>query len=255
MPAPIEKFTAKLDEILSRHDLSHDFGRKMAHEEAVEYARQNLLEDPHCEDFLQLAAKRLGFAPVSFDTIESRVKMQRGAWLDVWISDEDDEIALTGTREGLQYLIDILTQLKGSTIEGEHVHLDRGILPMTDNSANLVLFREEETWFTGSPEGGESFPERDVNAESVFAIQVLQYPPEGLPITPHRIYRVTSVTRSPDDAQNVKDFPEGAPERYFTFTFRSDAGQSFSYGFHLDDPAVNFFTHREIMALVMKPTE
>lgn len=255
MPAPIEKYTALIDEILSRHDLSHDFGRRMAHEEAVDYARQNLLDDPHRDDFLQLAAKRLGFAPTSFDTIESRVKLQRGAWLDVWISDEDDEIALTGTREGIQYLIDILTQLKSSTIEGEHVHLDRGILPMTDNSANLVLFREDETWFTGPPEGGEPYPQRDVAAEQVFAVQVLQYPPDALPITPHRIYRVISVTPTPEEAQNVKDFPEGNPERYCMFTFRSDTGQIFSYGFHLDDPAVNFFTHREIMALVMKPTE
>lgn len=255
MPAPIEKYSALIEEILSRHDLSHDFGRKMAHEEAIDYARQNLLDDPHCEEFLQLAAKRLGFAPVSFDTIESRVKMQRGAWLDVWISDEDDEIALTGTGEGIQYLIDILTQLKASTIEGEHVHLDRGILPMTDNSANLVLFREEESWFTGSADGAEPYPERDLVAENVFAVQILQYPPDVLPITPHRIYRVISVARTPEDDQNVKDFPEGNPERYYTFSFRADTGQTFSYGFHLDDPSVNFFTHREIMALVIKPTE
>jgi hypothetical protein len=227
----------------------------MAHEEAVDYARQHLVDDPHCDEFLQLAARRLGFAPVSFDTIESRVKMPRGAWLDVWISDEDDEIALTGTREGLQYLIDILTQLKGSTIDGEHVHLDRGIMPMTDNSASLVLFREEESWFTGPGDGAEPYPEREIAAENVFAIQILQYPPEGLPITPHRIYRVTSATPTPEDAKNVKDFPEGNPERYCTFTFRADTGQTFSYGFHLDDPAVNFFTHREIMALVMKTTE
>lgn len=255
MGAPIEKFAVLIDEILSRHDLSHDFGRKMAHEEAVDYARRNLVDDPHCDEFLQLAARRLGFAPVSFDTIESRVKMQRGAWLDVWISDEDDEIALTGTREGIQYLIDILTQLKSSTIDGEHVHLDRGIMPMTDNSASLVLFREEESWFTGPGEGGEPYPERSIVAENVFAIQILQYPPEGVPITPHRIYRVFSVTRTPDEAQNVKDFPEGNPDRYYDFSFRSDTGQTFSYGFHLDDPTVNFFTHREIMALVMKSTE
>jgi hypothetical protein len=255
MPSPEETHTAVIDEILGRHDLSHDFGRKMAHEEAIDYARENLVDDPHCNDFLQLAAKRLGFAPVSFDTIESRVKLQKGAWLDLWISDEDEEIALTGTSEGLQYLIDVLTQLKSSTIDGEHVHLDRGILPMTESSANLVLFREEETWFTGSPDDAEPYPEREIVAENVFAIQVLQHPPDVLPVTPHRIYRVTSVARTPEEAQNVKDFPEGDPERYYTFTFRSDAGQSFAYGFHLDDPTVNFFTHREIMALVMKSTE
>lgn len=254
MQKPHENYSAIIEEILTRHDLSHDFGRKMAHEEAIEYARKNLVDDPQCDEFLQLAAKRLGFVPASFDTIESRVKMKKGSWLDVWISDEDEEIALTGTREGIQYLIDILTQLKASTVDGEHVHLDRGILPMTDSSANLVLFREEESWFTGTPDT-EPYPQREIEAEDVFAIQVLQYPPDVLPITPHRIYRVISATQTAEDAENVKDFSEGNPERYYTFSFRSDAGQVFSYGFHLDDPAVNFFTHREIMALVMKSTE
>ena len=62
MPKAHENYNAVIDEILERHDLSHDFGRKKAHEEAIEYARTNLVDDPGCDDFLQLAAKRLGFA-------------------------------------------------------------------------------------------------------------------------------------------------------------------------------------------------
>jgi hypothetical protein len=32
----------------------------------------------------------------------------------------------------------------------------------------------------------------------------------------------------------------------------ADNDERFSYSFHLDDPAVNYFTHREILSLAMK---
>jgi hypothetical protein len=115
MSKPAERYAQLLDQIIRPFDLTHDFGRKRAYEAAIEYARQHLVEDPHCNDFLKVAAKRLGFAPIAFDTLESRVKLPKNAWLDVWISDEDDEVALTGTREGIQYLIDLLSQLRDVT--------------------------------------------------------------------------------------------------------------------------------------------
>ena len=145
MSKPAEKFAEILDQIVLPFDLSHDFGRKGAYEAAIEYARQNLTEDPHCNEFLLAAAKRLGFAPITRDALEGRVKLPKEAWLDLWISDEDDEVALTGTREGIQYLIDLLTQLRDASDPEQHIHLDRGSLPMTENSANLVLFTEEES--------------------------------------------------------------------------------------------------------------
>ena len=93
MSKPAEKHAQILEQILRPFDLSHDFGRKRAYEAAIDYARENLIEDPHCNDFLGAAAKRLGFAPITFDTLESRVKVPKNAWLDVWISDEDEEVA------------------------------------------------------------------------------------------------------------------------------------------------------------------
>src|SRR3954467_5403413 len=99
MSRPAERYAQILDQILRPFDLSHDFGRKRAYEATIDYARQNLIEDPHCNEFLGAAATRLGFAAVTFDTLESRVKIAKGSWLDIWISDEDDEVAFTGTRE------------------------------------------------------------------------------------------------------------------------------------------------------------
>ena len=147
MSRPVERHAQLLDEIIRPFDLTHDFGRKRAYEATIEYARKHLIEDPHCEDFLKAAAKRLGFAEVTFDTLESRVKLPKSAWLDVWISDEDEEVAFTGTKDGIQYLIDLLTQLRDATDPEQHIHLDRAVLPMTENSANLVLFKEEESWW------------------------------------------------------------------------------------------------------------
>lgn len=253
MSKPAERYAQLLDQILGPFDLSHDFGRKRAYEAAIDYARQNLVEDPHCNEFLNAAATRLGFAAITFDTLESRVKLQKGAWLDVWISDEDDEVAFTGTREGIQYMIDLLTQLRDAGDPEQHIHLDRGVLPMTESSANLVLFKEEETWFTGTAtEGLADFPQRDLDAKSIYAIQFVHYPPEDLPITAHRLYRVLAVDSDDGVSPSVKEFPDGAPDRYLKVTFVADNDERFTYSFHLDDPAVNYFTHREILKLAMR---
>src|SRR5947207_11079473 len=188
MSKPAERYTQLLDQIIRPFDLTHDFGRKRAYEAAIEYARQKLVEDPHCNDFLKVAATRLGFAPITFDTLESRVKLPKNAWLDVWISDEDDEVAFTGTREGLQYLIDLLSQLRDAGDPEQHIHLDRAILPMTENSANLVLFKEEESWFTGVGGEAEQYPERDIDPKQSYAIQFIHYPPDDPPISAHKPY-------------------------------------------------------------------
>lgn len=254
MSKPAERYAQLLDQIIRPFDLTHDFGRKRAYEAAIEYARQHLVEDPHCNDFLKVAATRLGFAPITFDTLESRVKLPKNAWLDVWISDEDDEVALTGTKEGIQYLIDLLSQLRDAGDPEQHIHLDRAILPMTENSANLVLFKEEETWFTGASTEGmtEMYPEREVDPKSIYAIQCIHYPPDDLPISAHKLYRVLKV--EPDDgySSSIKEFGDGTENRYFKFTFLADNEEKFTYTFHLDDPAVNFFTHREILKLAMR---
>ena len=254
MSRPAERYAELLDQIIRPFDLSHDFGRKRAYEAAIDYARQNLIEDPHCNDFLGAAAKRLGFAAITFDTLESRVKIPKDAWLDVWISDEDDEVALTGTKDGIQYLIDLLTQLRDAADPEQHIHLDRGMLPMTENSANLVLFKEEETWFTGASAeaAGDQYPQREIDPKQIYAIQFIHYPPEDLPISAHKLYRVLKVEEDDGYSPTVKEFGDGSDQRYYRFTFIADNDERFTYSFHLDDPAVNYFTHREILKLAMR---
>ena len=253
MSIPAERFAEILDQIIGPFDLSHDFGRKGAYEAELDYARQNLTEDPHCNEFLLAAAKRLGFAPVTRENLEGRVKLPKEAWLDLWISDEDDEVALTGTREGIQYLIDLLTQLRDSSDPEQHIHLDRGSLPMTENSANLVLFKEEESWFTGvAGEGLQDYPQREIDPKTIYAIQFIHYPPEDLPISAHKLYRVLKVEEDSGSSTSIKEFGEGTENRYHRFTFIADNDERFTYTFHLDDPAVNYFTHREILSLAMK---
>jgi hypothetical protein len=253
MSRPAERYNQLLDQIILPFDLTHDFGRKRAYEAAIDYAREHLVEEPHCNDFLTAAAKRLGFAAVNFDTLESRVKLSKNAWLDVWISDEDEEVAFTGTREGIQYMIDLLTQLRDSSDPEQHIHLDQGVTPMTESSANLVLFKEEETWFTGEGEEGddEGYPEREIDPKQIYAIQFIHYPPDDLPISAHRLYRVIKVEQDDGYSASVKEFG-GSENRYYRFTFVADTDEKFTYSFHLDDPAVNYFTHREILKLAMR---
>ncbi len=136
----------------------------------------------------------------------------------------------------------------------KHIHLDRGMLPMTDNSANLVLFKEAEAWFTGTGTEGaaEPFPQREIDPKQIYAIQFIHYPPDDLPISAHRLYRVLKVEEDDGTSSTVKEFGDGSESRYFKFTFIADNDERFSYSFHLDDPAVNYFTHREILKLAMR---
>lgn len=253
MSRPIEQFSRILDELLGAHDLSHDFGRREAYEKAIDYARKNLADHPDREAFLQEAAMRLGFRPLSWDAL-SRRRLEKGTWIDVWISDDDDEVALTGTREGLQHLIDLLTRLRDSEDPDEHYHLDRGYVPMTDVSANLVLFKEEETWFTGEAATAEMepYPAREIEPLAIHAIQFIHFPPEDLPITANALYRVISVEKIEGPDETSKELPGGDPDRYYRFEFQADGNQKFTYAFHLDDPGVNYFTHREIMTLALR---
>ena len=214
MSIPAERYAEILEQIVGPFDLSHDFGRKGAYEAALDYARQNLIEDPHCNEFLLAAAKRFGFAPITREALEGRIKLPKEAWLDLWISDEDDEVALTGTREGIQYLIDLLTQLRDSSDPEQHIHLDRGALPMTENSANLVLFKEEESWFTGvAGEGLQDYPQREIDPKTIYAIQFIHYPPEDLPISAHKLYRVLKVEEEVGEPATIKEFGEGTENR------------------------------------------
>src|SRR5438105_13524715 len=249
MSKPAERYAQLLDQIIHPFDLTHDFGRKRAYEAAIEYARQHLVEDPHCNDFLKAAAKRLGFAAITFDTLESRVKLAKNAWLDVWISDEDDEVALTGTREGIQYLIDLLSQLRDAGDPEQHIHLDRAILPMTENSANLVLFKEEETWFTGASAEGlpEGYPQREIDPKAIYAIQFIHYPPDDLPISAHRLHRVIKGERDDGFSSTIKELGGGGENRYYRLTFLAGNAERVTYSFPLDHPAVNYVTHREIL--------
>ncbi|MGH9458565.1 MAG: Imm32 family immunity protein [Thermoanaerobaculia bacterium] len=254
MSKPVERASQLLDQIIAPFDLSHDFGRKQAYEAAIDYAREHLVDDPSCDAFLALAAERLGFAPISFDHLENRVKLPKGAWLDIWIADDDDEVAITGTNEGLQYLVELLNQLRRSTNREQHIHLDRVYLPLTEQSASLVLFKEEEAWFTGGPLAeGDQYPQREIDPKTIYAIQFIHYPPDDLPITAQKLYRVTAVEEPPADEVNLKEFPEGSTDRYRKITFVADTGERFTYAFHLDDPGVNYFTHREIVSLALRP--
>src|ERR1700736_5221633 len=105
MTKAAERAAQLLDQIIRPSELTHDFGRKRAYEAAIEYAREHLIEDPHCNDFLSVAAKRHDFAAIPFDTLGNRVKLPKNALVDVWITYEDDESAPTGTGDRVQYLI------------------------------------------------------------------------------------------------------------------------------------------------------
>jgi hypothetical protein len=58
--------------------------------------------------------------------------------------------------------------------------------------------------------------------------------------------------KDPSLRSGLRSRSDGSEDRYFRFTFVADNEEKFTYSFHLDDPAVNYFTHREILKLAMR---
>ena len=68
----------------------------------------------------------------------------------------------------------------------------------------------KNSWFTGtSTEGVQEFPQRDMDPKSIYAIQFIHYPPDDLPISAHKLYRVLKVETDRDDTNDRDDDRDG----------------------------------------------
>ena len=55
-------------------------------------------------------------------------------------------------------------------------------------------------------EAMQEYPQREVDPKSIYAIQFIHYPPDDLPISAHKLYRVLKVEEDDGYAATVKEF-------------------------------------------------
>jgi len=250
----MHEYEVLLNKILSSFDLDKTGEIDRAYEACVDYARQNLINDPNCNAFLHLASQRLETIPVHLDVIGLTTPLPADARLDIYVSDEN-EVVLSGNRTGLDYLADLLHRLTEAETS-EHFHLDPGEEPLTKRSWPFVVYREEPAWFEEQDKLAEvaaMSPDRSsLDPSQVVVIQFMDYPPPALKLANQKLYKVAPPDAPQPGSKQIWDkHLEGAEEaRYHTFLLTNDAGVPVRVRLHLDDPAVLYFQRSDLANLL-----
>lgn len=246
----MQEYVNLLNKILSSFDLEKPGEIDRAYEACVDYARQNLINDPNCNAFLHLASQRLETIPVHLDVIALTTPMPSNAHLDLYVSDEN-EVVVSGDRAGLDYLADLLRRLTEAEAS-EHFHLDPGEGPLTRRSWPLVVYREDSAWFEDQDKLAatvDAGPDRTaLDPSKVLVVQFMDYPPPALKLSTQKLYQVLPPPPQNAMAKQVWDkHLEGGDEtRYHHFFLANDAATVIQVRLHLDDPAINYFQRSDL---------
>ncbi len=186
---------------------------------------------------------------VSLSEIKSAKQAKPQPLLGLWLSPEEDGVLLAGNREGLQALArEILLILDYEDASpGDYVCLAREEVGMSDTSLNLAIGFQDASFFEPEYPAGEEepWPQRDIPPNSIRAVQFID-DPAGFPVNCGELNRVITVHPLTTVDLPTKEFFSGEQDRYFAFTILANGDEPFTCLLHLDDPGLNFFTHRQI---------
>lgn len=242
-----------LQQILSKYDLTRQGEIDRAYESCVDYARTYLLNDPNCNAFLQMAARKLETVPYHLDTIVLKTTVPDEARLDLYVSDEN-EIVLSGNDAGLDYLIELLQKLKDSETE-DHFHLLPKETALTSRSWPMVVYHEETEWFEEQEREAEAEETSALASlpkpQEISAIQFLDSPPKHLNLLPRKIYpaRWDEKTKKPSTVTWEKGSPDEEGGHWAFFKVRNEEGRWLHLRLNLNDPEVVFFSSRDLEGL------
>lgn len=235
------KYKKEMESILSKHDLQQEEGRKAAYQECSRFAENAIADNKAFNDFMKRAAKKLDQVPVRKDLTKGGIRETGQEKLHLTYSQETGPV-LTGNKEGLNYLSQIVQQLSALETPGEHTHFYMGEHPLFGDSYPLTVYYEDEAWFwrysKRTPEEKEyKIPERSIDPVGIHAFLIMDPVPPTMPFSGNKVYLVQSVERYKDQAVWIKRIREELT-RVYVVTFINDQGQPFRYGIDLDDQSV-----------------
>ena len=262
-----QEYNRLLDGLLVGVDRGNDVSRKMGYNSCLTYARQELDTDPDVNQFIAMAAQRLGQVRVHLGVVKGMVPTPADARLHLRYAPQGGPV-LTGNRTGLRYLSDLCASLADATVPDgqgpeEHVHLYENEPPMFGQSYGLTIYHSSEEWFDrhaialddAEADAGDaapaSLPPREVAPDQVAAIEFFQ--DDDLPLPPplylryDKLYRVLDQRPyHPGDRVWVKRLSEEEDGRLYVFSMRDDAQERFEIALHLDDPSIHYFTKSDL---------
>lgn len=239
-----------IDKLAAGADLSRPEGREAAYEECIRYAELNLAGDLLCNVFLAHAATRLGANQVMRDVVREMVPLNGQALLHLGYDPQEGPV-LTGNREGIRYLGDLLKVLAEAPLLGEHLHLYWDEPPFYGETTGLVVYLEDDDWFSDHAYDPAISPEepilyrRDLIAEQVMAIQFLVPMASSLSVAPQKLYVIEETVKSSGDEVWSKLIRDD-DSRLWIFTIRDDSGLKLRCALDLDDPEICFLTRDDL---------
>jgi hypothetical protein len=244
-----------IDELTSGIDLTRAEGRENAYNKCVSYAESHMADDLWCNAFLAHAAGRLGTTQVMRDVVRRIVPLPERAQVHVAF-DQHEGVVITGNREGLTYLSELLRVMAGAPLMGEHAHLYWDSAPLCGETYGCVLYLEDDDWFDNyaydyysSQEGEPTFSRRDIEADRVMAVQ-FKYPLAcSLDLEPNKVYIVRQVVKRCGDEVWQKPVRDD-DSRLWIFSIKDDKSEEIRIGLDLDDPDLNFLTREELSQIM-----
>lgn len=262
-----QEYNRLLETLLVGVDMGDDVSRKMGYSSCLAYAQQELDADPDVNQFIAMAAQRLGQVRVHLGVVKGIVPMPEEARLHLRYAPQGGP-TLTGNRDGLRYLSDLCAALADAPLpDGEgpedHVHLYENEPPMFGQSYGLTIYHSSDDWFDRhaiAPDDAEadaedapsaSPPLREITPDQVAAIEFFQ--DGNLPLPPtlylryDKLYRV--LDQRPHHAEDgvwIKRFSEEEDGRMCVFSIRDDAQERFEIALHLDDTSIHYFTKSDL---------
>jgi|GEM_PF-317339 len=262
-----QEYSRLLDGLLVGVDMEEDVSRKMAYNSCLAYAQQELSGDPDVNQFIAMAAQRLGQVRVHLSVVKGMVPIPEDARLHLRYAPQGGPV-LTGNKTGLRYLSDLCATLADAPLPGgkgpeEHVHLYENEPPMFGQSYGLTIYHSSGEWFDRhavTPDDAEadaesaataSPPPREIAPDQVAAIEFFQ--DDSLPLPPMLYLRYDKLYRVLDwrphhagDKVWVKRLSEEEDGRLCVFCIRDDAQERFEIALYLDDPSIHLFTRSDL---------
>ncbi len=262
-----EQHAEVLDSLLVGVDIDDDVSRKMAYNACLAHAQQEMNEDPDVNQFVALAAQRLGQVRVHFGVVKGMVALPETARLHLRYDPTGGPV-LTGNADGLRYLSDLCAVLvEAPTPEDapeEHVHLYPGEPPMYGTSFGMTLYHSADIWFqrhavdtegdSDTEEEAPDPPPREIDPKTIAAVEFFE--DDKIPLPPplylryDKLYRVLSCrSHSPEDEVWEKTLSKSNGSRMYVFTIRDDAQEIFEIALDLDDAGIHYFTRSDLEQL------
>ncbi len=266
MPDNEQQYAEILDSLLVGVDMNDNVSRKMAYNACLTHAQQEMDGDPNVNQFVALAAERLGQVRVHFGVVKSMVAQTEAARLHLRYDPTGGPV-LTGNADGLRYLSDLCAALADAPAPEdapeEHVHLYPAEPPLFGTSYGLTIYHSADSWFkrhavdtesdddTEAEEASPEPPPREIDTEAIAAIEFLE--DDKMPLPPFlylrydKLYRVRSCRpHSAEDEVWEKSPLSGDGSRMYVFQVRDDAQEIFEIALDLDDGGIRYFTRSDL---------